>query len=136
MFAVTSAGTSGSTRRWAQAQATLAVADAASAQCAAVSTTCVAAVPDPSPVAEPSPEPAVDPAPSPAPKPEPSPSPAPGPEPSPVPMPQPAPASQASAGRHSGWRLGGLTLNQSRKETVAWQGELQLHMRVVVHHRR
>ena len=29
----------------------------------------------------------------------------------------------------------GLTLNQSRKETVARQGELQLHKRVVVHHR-
>ena len=31
---------------------------------------------------------------------------------------------------------GGLTLNQSRKETVARQGELQLHKRVVVHHHR
>ena len=29
----------------------------------------------------------------------------------------------------------GLTLNQSRKETVARQGELQLHKRVGVHHR-
>ena len=32
----------------------------------------------------------------------------------------------------AGWLLG-LTLNQSRKETVARQGELQLHKRVVVH---
>ncbi|PNW72872.1 hypothetical protein CHLRE_14g609850v5 [Chlamydomonas reinhardtii] len=103
VFAVTSAGTSA--RRWAQAQATLAVADAASAQCAAVSTTCVAAVPDPSPVAEPSPEPAVEPSPepepspSPAPEPEPSPSPAPEsqPEPSPAPKPQPAPSPASSS---------------------------------------
>ena len=29
-----------------------------------------------------------------------------------------------------------VTLNQSRKETVARQGELQLHKRVVVHHGR
>ena len=32
-------------------------------------------------------------------------------------------------------RWEGLTLNQSRKETVARQGELQLQKRVVVHHR-
>ena len=34
-----------------------------------------------------------------------------------------------------GGRRRGLTLNQSRKETVAGQGELQLQKRVVVHHR-